>query len=295
MHEFTFADVACPPRHVVLNLPLLDFTLGHRILLSRARNPLLGLDEAHFNALPMQRQIAALIEAAFTCAQSYAENRALESPHCPLFKRLRLTLQVKLWHWTRRRSEKRWQNQATDTGEPAPGSYWSVEIAHFRNYLAASRINTDAEDLTSDIRSPTSGPRMPCLGPEKPVTDGSPTRRFGAPYDATLVQFLLQNGLCRSEAECMDYPFGLAEAHYLTHLEKEGCLRILNATEWTFADDCARLDHEAAIAAGFRNAKEHFDHVLAAARAKKAEFGKRNSESPPPAGLVATIPEELKP
>lgn len=354
MHEFTFADVACPPRHVVLNLPLLDFTLGHRILLSRARNPLLGLDEALFNALTMRAQISALIEAVFICAQTYAENRALEDPHCPWFKRWKLNRQVKAWHRARRKVERQWERdvaqfpslegagvgseppsphepsppwgeggrrpdevrrthsnpapigkQSGGEVSPADSGYWPVEIAKFRNYIASSRVNTDPNQFPSleglGVGSEKNGCNitLPCMAAEKTASDSSfpgSNRSLGAPYDAVLVQFLLKTGLCRTEAECLEYPFALAEVHYLTHLEKEGCLRILNAQEWEFAADCAARDHEAALAAGFSNAKAHFDHILREARKKVTsdECQVTSSEkTAAPSGLATSPPADL--
>lgn len=191
-------------------------------------------------------------------------------------------------------------------GEVFPTGYWPTQVALFRNYQASSRVNTDAETFPLRLdrgegQGEVSIPFLPCMAAQPSTNDYQPStnRSLGSPYDALLIQFLLKSGLCRTEAECLDYPFGLAEVHYLTHLEKEGCLRIINAAEWEFAADCAQRDLEAAIAAGFSTAKEHFEHVLAEAKKKqRSEVRSQKSDPtsdlrPPISGLATVPPAEL--
>ena len=136
---------------------------------------------------------------------------------------------------------------------------WALEIANFRNYLAASQIITRYEDRREGF------PFMPTVS----GTD-SESRSLGGPYDATLIQFLVK--IFRlTQSEAMQYPVGLAQSHFLVHLEREGGLKILNGEEMDFKDYSRQRDMEAAKAAGFKTVEEHVAHVLAEAqRAKEA-------------------------
>ena len=295
MHEDSFATLACPARHVVLSLTLLEFRIGHRLVLLRDQNPLIWLSEAHFNQLPLEEQSAALIEAVYVCAKTFAERKRLETP-CFLNWRQRLNKwDVRNWHRTRKRAEEKdvaalkRESVQRFTEHEARVSFWSMSVTDFRNYLAASRPITEWEDRREGF------PFMPCL-----PTEREKSRDLGGPFDATLIQFLLSSGLCRTEAECMEYPFGLAETHYLTHLEHEGALKIVNAKEMQFESDCQANDLAAAKAAGYNTIAEH---IAAIKRGQKSENSGQNPAgltsdlrsptSAPPAGLATAVPEEL--
>ena len=51
MHDALFADAARPERVSILHLLMLDYSIGHELLLWRQRNPLVTLSRAGFEAL----------------------------------------------------------------------------------------------------------------------------------------------------------------------------------------------------------------------------------------------------
>lgn len=228
----------------MLELPLLDFCIGHRLILLRQRNPLLWQPPADFNLLPFERQTFWLIEAIYTCAQSFAMRQRLEK--APGFSVARLRNRLAVWCWHRRRKRAKLN--------------WPRETAKFQNYLASARIITEYKEK-----------REGC--PFMPTTAGPDAkgRALGAPCDAALIQFLCRE-LHMTEAAALEYPLGLAQAHYLTFLEREGNLRILNAFEMEFEDMTVELDLKAAKEAGFATVVEH-----------QASIGKQTREETAPA------------
>jgi len=227
LHEIAFADVSCPERHVVLKLPLRDFCIGHRIILLRQRNPLLWMPEAEFNLLPFATQVFWLLEAVYVCGQSYAHRKTLEQGAGPI-DRLINWLKVKAWHRRRKRGE-------TD---------WALELANFRNYLSSSRLITEFKSRREGF------PFLPTVA--SPDAKGRP---MGAPYDVSLVQFLMRELRLTSE-EAHEYPLALAEIHYLSWMEREGGLRILNAFEMEFEDYCREENEKAAKLAAAKKAEQ---------------------------------------
>ena len=217
MHEIAFADVSCPERHVVLKLPLRDFCIGHRLILLRQRNPLLWMPEAEFNLLPFANQVFYLLEAVYVCGQSYAHRIKLEQG-AGIVDRFLNWLKVKAWHWRRKREE-------TD---------WALELANFRNYLNSSRLITDFKSKREGF------PFLPIVA--SPDAKGRP---MGAPYDASLIQFLIREMRVEPKA-AFEYPLALAEVNYLAWLEREGGLRILNAFEMEFEEYCREENDKAA-------------------------------------------------
>lgn len=245
-HELSFSDCAAPRAHVVLGLPLRDFSIGHRSLLLRQRNPLVCSGESAFNALPLEQQIMWLIEAVHICAQTYAHLISLEkSP-------------TRWQQWRHSRQLKRWH--AMHRGYKADD--WALAIAEFRNYLAAARVVTDFD--SEGALPPANSPFLPCR--RNPKSEG---RAMGGPYDASLIQFLLTSRLCASAAEAMEYPFALAEIHYLTYLEREGALHISNAEEMELRAWAREMDEKAARDAGYSSIAEHIAAVTAQAKAEK--------------------------
>ena len=265
MHEFSFADVACPSRHVVLKLPLRDFTVGHRLIFLRQRNPLFWASETQFNSLPFEEQIVWLLESVYVCAQTAAYRKNLEASSRYSWARFRTWIAVKVWH-------RRRKSAAVD---------WALEILNFRNYLNSSRVITEWDDKREGF------PFLPCL-----AADGERGRSLGGPYDPTLIQFLISSGICRDETAALEYPFGAAQVHYLTHLEREGALKIVNAKEMEFEEDCANENLKAAQAAGFKTVAEHVAHVTAEAQAGKKSEAKPVEPLNRKTGL-ATPPPDL--
>ena len=246
----------------MLELPLLDFCTGHRLILLRQRNPLLWQAESDFNSEPFERQCAALIEAVYTCAQSFAGRQRLEKDptRLMLWKNARL---VKRWHRARRRAELFHMEQSTEYRL----AYWSTEVAKFRNYLASSRLATEFDERRDGF------PFLPVNS--VPEADG---RALGGPYDAALIQFMIRE-LRLSMSEAMEYPIGLAQAHFLVWSERQGNIRILNQDEMQFREQNSLRDLEEAKAAGFATAKEYFEHCLTEAKAAKEKRGAEEAKA----------------
>ena len=272
--EFSFADCAAPARQVVLGLPLRDYSIGHRLLFLRQRNPLLWSGQSDFDALPFETQTKWLIEAVTVCNQSFAWRRGLESGLQPEIEKA-FTKSSKEWADVRLAAQKQFE---IENPKSSLADWWSLEIAKFRNYIASQSVVTNYDDRRDPF------PFMPCQS----VPDSS-GRTMGSPYDASLIQFLLKSGLCQTEAEAMEYPVGLAEMHYLTHLEHEGALQVMNNDEIETREKMEAFDLELARKAGFKTAKEHRAHILAESRKPKPAPMETK-----PADLATAIPAELK-
>ncbi len=203
MHETSFADATRPVRVQVLKRPLLNFSIGHRLLLLQRRNPFF-FGENYFNALPNSEQQRAVKEAAWICSNTIERN---ESQPFLFFK-------VKLWLWQIRNEN------------------YPLAIAEMRNYLAIGGF------ISTDSNSSTPGA---LTMPLEPVASETPGRALGAPFEATLIQFLIKS-LHKTEAEAMNYPFALAQFHYYTHCEREGGLQIVNHAEIAFSEYCRQED-----------------------------------------------------
>jgi hypothetical protein len=273
-HEFSFSDVASPSQHFCLTLPLRDFSIGHRIIFMHQRNPLVFGDEAEFNKLPDETRIFWLIESVTVCNQSYADRVALEkSPTAAMLKRF--AKDSKSWRKEREKSQAAYLKQADNS----LSGWWAAETAEFRNYLSASRIITDFKSRRDPF------PFLPCAS----VPDAK-GRTFGAPYEAQLIQFLIRSRLCVDTEAAMEYPFALAEMHYLTYLEREGALQIMNYDDLAHKERMAKIDLDAAHKAGFQTVEEHVDFIVRQAKAAKEKQAAKAESS----DLASEIPAELK-
>jgi hypothetical protein len=76
--SMAFADAARPRRVVILRLPLLDYSVGHEILLTQKRNPMLGQWE-DFQSLPLAVQCQSAIQAVSICSRTWEQNKKPES------------------------------------------------------------------------------------------------------------------------------------------------------------------------------------------------------------------------
>jgi hypothetical protein len=233
MHEFTFADVVCPDTPTVLGLPLIDFSLGHRLILLRQRNPLVWMAEADYNALEFAEQIKWLKAAVNVCS-------------LPMFPDWRTRL---AWHW------RNWR--ATRARKRFTPADWALETAKFRIYLDQARIITEFSERREGF------PFMPTM----PMPEAS-GRSLGGPYDAALLQFLVRE-FRLDLREALQFPLAQAQIHFLTWLEREGHLRVMNAFETEFEEESARLDLASAKAAGFENVDDYKADCLKKARAAK--------------------------
>ncbi len=268
-NEFVFSDVAHAAQHVCLTLPLRDYCIGHRLLFLRQRNPLAFSAPSEFDKLPLETKIFWLIDSVTTCNQTYAHR-------CKLEKSPTRWMLFKFWRDSRRWRAMRAREQAKFAD---PNDYWSKEIEKFRRYLDSSRIITDYNSRRDGF------PFLPCGS----MADAK-GRALGGPYDATLTQFLIKARLCTDSASAMEYPFALAEIHYLTHLEREGSIRIFNDQEIEDRENADARDLEAAKAAGFNTVEEHVAHITAEAIKKQQADAATAGKS----GLASEIPVELK-
>jgi hypothetical protein len=255
MHEIAFADCTLPAKHTVLKRQLRDFSIGHRLLLIRQRNPILLDSENGFDELSLETQIMWLIEAVVICARSYADRAKLEQPSLLNWRRLLNSADMAAWHWHRRGCPLGlWKLKIFFTG----GVDWALELAHFRIYLNASRLITDYDSQTPGFAF------LPC----KPGED-SGSRFSGAPYEAILIQFLLGSGLACNAAAAMEFPFASAQIHFLAHLEREGRLKIMNEAEVKFEQDWNEQELAKAKEAGFDNVKDYIVDLVTKAKAQR--------------------------
>lgn len=271
-HEFLYADVAIPTQHFCLTLPLRDYSIGHRLLFMRQRNPLVFGDESAFNQLPSETKIFWLIESVTVCNQTYAYRMQLEKEPTKAILKAQ-TKTSKLWRKLREKSQAEFLKTA------GLNEWWALEIAQFRNYLNSSRIITDFKFKREPF------PFLP-LG----TVEDAKGRQCGGPHEGTLIQFLINSNLVKNADEAMEYPFALAEMHYFIRLEREGAIKILNTDEIEFKETCEARDLESAKAAGFNTVEEHIEFIKGNAKKQKEEA----SVSAEKSGLASVIPAELK-
>jgi len=69
MHDALFADSFRPPTFTVLGLPLLDYTIGHELLMWKHRNPVVTHTLYGFKELPVEEKARALSQAVFFCCR----------------------------------------------------------------------------------------------------------------------------------------------------------------------------------------------------------------------------------
>lgn len=192
MMPFAFAESALPARVVVLRLLLQPYALGHEVILQARGNPLVCLSRAEFDALPRQKQIAALILAVLVCYKDWESNQKPER-------------WLRLWSWLNRRAD------------------YVLAVAEFRTYLEDGRkvlpvLDPDkAEDLEA-YEIANKGKKM------------DTGRGLGSPLVSGLINFGL-NSLRLSYRETMDMPFGLVTNLYYSSLESKGALAIENHQE----------------------------------------------------------------
>lgn len=104
MHDAAFAASARPARVSILKLPMLDYSIGHELILLSEGNPLITASGADFATLPASDQIFAIQRAALVCSRTWSENR-------------RPFRWLKLWLWFTRNAN------------------FALAIAEFRNYV----------------------------------------------------------------------------------------------------------------------------------------------------------------
>lgn len=127
MHDEAFADATRPTPRVILRLLMLDYSIGHELLLVARRNPLVVLSQDEFSLLPDREQRRAMIGAALICSNTWASN---QKPH----------KWTRLWGWMIRKEN------------------FDLAIAEFRNYRAeGSRFPRIADPFAADEDSKEAG------------------------------------------------------------------------------------------------------------------------------------------
>ena len=79
MHDLAFADASRPRPVAILGLPMRDYSIGHEIILSSKRNPLVLGPLESAQELPIEERHRAIIEAADVCCQTWEEYRQIYS------------------------------------------------------------------------------------------------------------------------------------------------------------------------------------------------------------------------
>ena len=69
MHDALIADAARPARVSILKLPMLDYSIGHELILWQRRNPFVTYTSSSFNELPFDDQAKALNQAVLVCCE----------------------------------------------------------------------------------------------------------------------------------------------------------------------------------------------------------------------------------
>lgn len=126
-----------------------------------------------------------------------------------------------LERWRHNRAWNKWEKATNALTEID----WRIAIADFINYRNA-------------------GLQAPKVEP----TEGASGRTMGAPFLASLIQFLIQK-MGKTEDRAYDCPLSLAKFHYYTDAESEGHLKIPNQNEMDFDEYCRKKDAEAAAKA----------------------------------------------
>jgi hypothetical protein len=75
MHDALFADAVRPEGAVVLNLLMLEYSIGHELLLWRQRNPMVTHSREGFEVLPATDRREALMLAALACHRTWEGNK----------------------------------------------------------------------------------------------------------------------------------------------------------------------------------------------------------------------------
>lgn len=240
MHEAIFADACRPAPAFCLRLPLLTYTIGHELLLIQTRNPLVCMDDTSFNALPADLQRASLRRSVIICSRDWEQH---DKPQRFL----------RLWKWVCDKF-----------------CVYELEIAQFRNYLAAAHVDYPPPDPRADDVCASANGYEPMRSMRG--------RTYGSPHIARLINFVAPRlkTLDSSLKTVFDCPYALANQLYITHLESEGNCRVENSEERAAAEEY----------------KRHVVEALAEELAEAEKSSGQKSEASKPTGL-ATAPPDL--
>jgi hypothetical protein len=127
MHDLPFADAIRPAAVSVLKLLMLNYSVGHEIILLSRRNPLVTLGQEEFAKLPGQEQRTAIIFAADACSQTWAEYHSEFSAK------------------EKKQIEKKWADWRTAIAD----ADYPLAIAEWRNYRTAGAQSFPTEEMPS--------------------------------------------------------------------------------------------------------------------------------------------------
>jgi hypothetical protein len=224
VHEISFSDAVCPTPVVVLKLPLRPYSLGHEALLWRLHNPLLTLTWSQFNALSLQQQIHAVLDAVWICANTWKQNQG--EP----FRRLKL----KIWRWR------------------LEGDNFPLGIAEFRNYLIAGRKlpNGPTEHALNvlypkdEVRGRAPGSALLAQFYSFACSPAMETQR--EEFGIHLSPSLSPKNRRRGRISVWDMPYSMVGHLYFTAMEMEGNARIENDQEHEEQAELDRIEREIA-------------------------------------------------
>lgn len=255
MHDTILADAFRPPRFTVLHLPLLDYTLGHEIVLWQRRNPLVAYGEASFSELHELEQMRVLKQAVLICSrkQSFGHRFA------DYFSRF---LPQNIAFRLQKRLSKGWANRcdALDLAD---------EVARFYEYRRANMLD------------------LPTV--KQPRVSGVPYHHFGSPEVARLLNYVTTHQTAMVQTHFggspLNFPFGLARVFAAAHAEEQGGLWVSNfhdaqvkaqaaAFEEAHPEGTLAIGEEAVQAAAEKWNREHPETPVPLPRApKKSELG----------------------
>lgn len=120
MHDLAFAFAARPAQCVIFKLLMLDYSIGHEILLLREQNPLVTLSPDGFSNLSRDGQKESIIRATLTCSQTWEQNKIPPK-------------WMRLWGWAIRNRDR------------------IQAIADWQNYRMSGSLYPPTPDAESDV------------------------------------------------------------------------------------------------------------------------------------------------
>lgn len=192
MHDLAFADAARPTPVRILGLKLLPYSIGHEIILTQKRNPLVvSTSGDEFVKLPEYERIHAIREAVIICSRTWEENKT-----APKW--------LRLWCWTHRNAD------------------FDIETAQFIAYRTAGCAFPPAPDREAEQIAAGKTDSDPDHGREI----GSP---YFARLTGHLLKHNIpaQHGIDHVQ----DFPLALANFLYFSEMEVEGSMKVENSRE----------------------------------------------------------------
>lgn len=230
MHELSFADAARQTPAVVLNLPLAEYSIGHELLLLRARNALVVSSPEEFSKLDFVMQLHAIREAVWICSDPFSVREKFERPAF-------INWRFRWNEWKR----KRWVKWL-DNSNLLPMDY-ALAVAEFRNYLASAHPHI-----------PGPGPHaVDVLYPDEQAKG----RGMGQPMVLSLYHFVITLPKEERPKCAWDFPYGMATWLFFSKMESLGNYRIENFEE---RDEQSVMD-EAKASRGNKEETSNVEHL----------------------------------